>query len=574
MLTTLIYRSHIRDDEPVKKIEEMVSIANRRNMQSDVTGILLFNGSHFFQLLEGPEEQVKMIYRAICQDPRHYNIVELLCDYAPARRFGKAGMELFDLRLHERDDVLQAVFDKGTSKFQLTYDDRALQFFRTFVLATEQSTYFEIPAEDSWLFIADGSDKELDSCALSPTINDHFAFHPIVDPLSRRIIAFEAIVQKNEDSPSAIAVGQRKDGEIYTADLKSKALAFTMAHALELGDKMISFQLTYDDRALQFFRTFVLATEQSTYFEIPAEDSWLFIADGSDKELDSCALSPTINDHFAFHPIVDPLSRRIIAFEAIVQKNEDSPSAIAVGQRKDGEIYTADLKSKALAFTMAHALELGDKMISINLLPMTLVNEPDAVSFLLNEIKANALVPEQIIVEFTESEVISRFDEFAEAIKSLKAAGISVAIDHFGAGFAGLLLLSRFQPDRIKISQELITNVHKRIKSLKAAGISVAIDHFGAGFAGLLLLSRFQPDRIKISQELITNVHKSGPRQAIIQAIIKCCTSLEIQVSAMGVATPEEWMWLESAGIEMFQGDLFAKAKLNGIPSIAWPEKK
>lgn len=74
MLTTLIYRSHIRDDEPVKKIEEMVSIANRRNMQSDVTGILLFNGSHFFQLLEGPEEQVKMIYRAICQDPRHYNI--------------------------------------------------------------------------------------------------------------------------------------------------------------------------------------------------------------------------------------------------------------------------------------------------------------------------------------------------------------------------------------------------------------------------------------------------------------------------------------------------------------------
>ncbi|HCS2189080.1 TPA: EAL domain-containing protein, partial [Shigella sonnei] len=99
---------------------------------------------------------------------------------------------------------------------------------------------------------------------------------------------------------------------------------------------------------------------------------------------------------------------------------------MAVGQRKDGEIYTADLKSKALAFAMAHALELGDKMISINLLPMTLVNEPDAVSFLLDEIKANALVPEQIIVEFTESEVISRFDEFAEAIKSLKAVGISV----------------------------------------------------------------------------------------------------------------------------------------------------
>ncbi len=123
------------------------------------------------------------------------------------------------------------------------------------------------------------------------------------------------------------------------------------------------------------------------------------------------------------------------------------------------------------------------------------------------------------IVEFTESEVISRFDEFAEAIKSLKAAGISVAIDHFGAGFAGLLLLSRFQPDRIKISQELITNVHK-----------------------------------------------SGPRQAIIQAIIKCCTSLEIQVSAMGVATPEEWMWLESAGLRCFRG--ICLLKLNWMVSL------
>ena len=137
---------------------------------------------------------------------------------------------------------------------------------------------------------------------------------------------------------------------------------------------------------------------------------------------------------------------------------------------------------------MASALGLNDKMLSVNLLPMTPVNKPNAVSFLINEIAAHGLVPEQIIVEFTESEVISRFDTFAQAVKSLKAAGICVAIDHFGAGFAGLQLLSRFQPDRIKISRELITDVHK-----------------------------------------------SGPRQAIIQAIIKCCASLEIMISAVGV---------------------------------------
>ncbi|WP_213732352.1 diguanylate phosphodiesterase [Citrobacter europaeus] len=403
MLTTIIYRSHLRDDAPLRALEDMVTAANLKNRRSDVTGILLFNGRHFFQLLEGPEEQVKEIYRCICNDPRHHNIVELMCDYAPARRFGKAGMELFDLQKHERNDVLQAVLNKGTSKFQLTYDDRALQFFRTFVLATEKSSYFEIPAPDYWSFVADDSCTLLDESTLPSDIDFSFAFQPIIDPMSQRVIALEALIRG-------------KDGET-----------------------------------------------PATYFD---------------------NLNPE-------------------------------------------ELYTADLQSKKTAFAMASALGLNDKMLSVNLLPMTLVNKPDAVSFLINEIAAHGLVPEQIIVEFTESEVISRFDTFAQAVKSLKAAGICVAIDHFGAGFAGLQLLSRFQPDRIKISRELITDVHK-----------------------------------------------SGPRQAIIQAIIKCCTSLEIMISAVGVEKPEEWMWLESAGIEIFQGNLFAQACLNGTPSVAWPEKK
>lgn len=147
------------------------------------------------------------------------------------------------------------------------------------------------------------------------------------------------------------------------------------------------------------------------------------------------------------------------------------------------------------------------------------------MAFLLDEISRNDLIPEQIIVEFTEREVISRMDDFTDAVRKLKGAGINLAIDHFGAGFAGLSLLAQYQPDRIKI------------------------DH-----------------------ELIRNIHQDGPRQSIVQAIIKCCTSLEIAVSAVGVERAEEWMWLESAGISQFQGNLFASAR-GGLPAVAWPEK-
>lgn len=403
MLTTLIYRSHLCDNVPVKALKEMVAAANIKNSESDVTGILLFNGTHFFQLLEGPEENVRRIYANISKDSRHYNLVELLCDYAPARRFGKAGMELFDLRTYEREEVLQRVLDKGTTKYQLTYNDRALQFFRTFVQATEKENYYEIPDADSWEFVTDDEASVARSVPPDPRADCGFAFQPIVDPFARAVVSFEALIR--------------------TADGGSPAAFF----------------------------------------------------------------------------------------------NQFSGNAL----------YEADLHSKKIALAMAGQLGLKEHALSINLLPMTLVNVPGAVAYLLNEIEANGLVPEQIVVEFAESEVISRLDEFKGAVRQLKSAGISVAIDHFGAGFAGLLMLAQFQPDRIKINRDLVADVHR-----------------------------------------------NGPRQAIIQAIIKCCTSLEIQVCAVGVEKAEEWMWLESAGISQFQGHLFASPTFSGIPTVVWPEKK
>jgi len=175
MLTTIIYRSHICKDVPFHSVKQMVAAANIKNGQIDVTGILLFNGTHFFQLIEGPQDSVLEIYQHICQDERHHNIVELLCDYAPARRFGKAGMELFDLREYDRDEVLQAVLDKGTSKYQLIYNDRALQFLRTFVEATEKENYFEIPPADAWVFIPDDSGSHTDVVVSDNTADCCFA---------------------------------------------------------------------------------------------------------------------------------------------------------------------------------------------------------------------------------------------------------------------------------------------------------------------------------------------------------------------------------------------------------------
>lgn len=401
MLTTIIYRSHLSDDVPIKTLETLAVDANKINETFDVTGILLFDGTHFFQLLEGPDRAVRAIYDRICADERHHNLVELMYDYAPARRFGNIGMELFDLRKYDKAMVLQAVLDKGTSKYQLTYDDRALQFLRTFVEAREKDNYFEIPAGETWNFVVDEN--------------------------------------------------------------------------------------------------------------LPPQDDIPF------ADFQECC--------FAFQPIIDPLTQRIVSLEALIRTPQGGSPSEYFAQFPGEKIYAADIKAKGAAFALAKKLNIQGQTLSVNLLPMSLVLVPNAVELLLEEIYRNGLVPEQIVVEVTENEVISRIDEFSTAIRQLKAAGISIALDDFGAGFAGLSLLSRFQPDKIKIDRNIISDVHK-----------------------------------------------SGPKQAIVHAIMKCCSSMEITMIAEGVEKAEEWMWLEAAGISNFQGFLFARPKFNGIPAIAWPE--
>lgn len=92
------------------------------------------------------------------------------------------------------------------------------------------------------------------------------------------------------------------------------------------------------------------------------------------------------------------------------------------------------------------------------------------------------------------------------------------------------------------------------IKQLRAEGVGLAIDDFGSGYAGLSLLTRFQPDKLKIDREIVSDIHLSGPKQAIVKSIISCCTDLEITLVAEGIEKIEEWCWLEYAGIRRFQG--------------------
>jgi len=222
---------------------------------------------------------------------------------------------------------------------------------------------------------------------------------------------------------------------------------------------------------------------------------------------------------------VEPTEGKISSLEALIRGNDGGSPERFFNALDQDKVYEVDLLTKAYAFALAEKIDIGDHKIAINLLPMSLVNVPHAVDFLMDQILAHGLQPEQVVIEVTENEMISGFNQFNSAIKQLRAAGIGLAIDDFGSGYAGLSLLTRFQPDKLKIDREIVSNIHL-----------------------------------------------SGPKQAIVKSIISCCTDMEIALVAEGIEKIEEWCWLESAGIKRFQGFLFARPKLNGVGEIHWPQ--
>ena len=75
----LVYVSQAVDKIEQSTINAILTTAKNHNSAQGITGMLLFNGTYFLQLLEGPDGDVDTLLERIHKDPRHKNI-KLLCE--------------------------------------------------------------------------------------------------------------------------------------------------------------------------------------------------------------------------------------------------------------------------------------------------------------------------------------------------------------------------------------------------------------------------------------------------------------------------------------------------------------
>ena len=216
-----------------------------------------------------------------------------------------------------------------------------------------------------------------------------------------------------------------------------------------------------------------------------------------------------------YQPIIEPKSGRITGAEALARSSL-CPSATALFQRAAAsrldERLSRLVQRKALRSAAVWEGPLKGLRLSINLLPADIANE-GFDHWLLEEIEAAGMDPARVTAEITESALLEDRDAVAERLAILRDAGVTIAVDDFGTGYASLAYLTALPLDMLKIDRGLITDIVGR-----------------------------ERDRI------------------VVQAIVRLAHELGLKVLVEGVESTAQLVLLADWGCDLYQGFLGAGA--------------
>jgi EAL domain-containing protein (putative c-di-GMP-specific phosphodiesterase class I) len=122
-----------------------------------------------------------------------------------------------------------------------------------------------------------------------------------------------------------------------------------------------------------------------------------------------------------------------------------------------------------------------------------------------------------------------------------------------------------FEPHRLELElteSTLLGNLESAellMLRLKGIGVCFALDDFGTGYSSLLYLRRFPFDKLKIDSSFVRSIEKAADAAAIVHAVVSLGRGLGMKVTAEGVETPDQHLFLRAAGVHSMQGYRFGK---------------
>jgi len=118
-----------------KHITQILRAANRYNPSVGIGGMLVYNKKTYelFQVLEGPVDRVKNLYRTITNDNRHTGCIILKSEVTEdVRKFTSFGMAVCKDQVVTKEEFLELVysvtFDNDVSKLCANGDNQVTSF--------------------------------------------------------------------------------------------------------------------------------------------------------------------------------------------------------------------------------------------------------------------------------------------------------------------------------------------------------------------------------------------------------------------------------------------------------------
>jgi EAL domain-containing protein (putative c-di-GMP-specific phosphodiesterase class I) len=223
----------------------------------------------------------------------------------------------------------------------------------------------------------------------------------------------------------------------------------------------------------------------------------------------------------AFQPIVDAARQRVWGYESLIRGLNGESAYSILSRVTDANRYKFDQLCRVRAIERAaERFDRADLMLSINFMPNAVYEPTACIQATLAAADRTGFDHSRLMFEFTENE-------------PMRDTG------HIG----------------------------KIIAAYREFGFLTALDDFGAGYAGLGLLARFQPDLIKIDMELLRGVDENIARQTIVRGLTNIAADLGVQVLAEGVETEGEYKTLAGMGVRLFQGYYFGRPHVGAVES-------
>lgn len=170
----------------------------------------------------------------------------------------------------------------------------------------------------------------------------------------------------------------------------------------------------------------------------------------------------------AYQPIVDLESRQLRGMEALarwrhpVRGDIEPTSFIAVAEETGliNEIGRLVLDDACRHAALWNEGRSGREPLAVTVnLSARQLQAGDLVADVTNALSQSGLAPSLLILEMTESVLMSQGDHSSRRLNELKTLGVRLAIDDFGTGYSSLAYLQDFPVDVLKIDRTFTTNL-------------------------------------------------------------------------------------------------------------------